>query len=120
MEKLWVDRAVSPYVLVEQMKEKGQPAECLKTADPILVNLAPVGIAAKAPHPNSAKLFINYILSKEGQDILRKASRISARPDVLPIVPEMDTKKLRLVPLDPEIPTSPEHVKEFRKVFGLN
>jgi iron(III) transport system substrate-binding protein len=105
---------------VEQMKEKGQPVEWVKTADPILVNLAPVGISAKAPHPNSAKLFLNYILSKEGQDILRKANRISARPDVTPLVPEMDTKKLKLVPLDPEIPTNPEHVKDFRKVFSLN
>ncbi|MGH7833540.1 MAG: ABC transporter substrate-binding protein, partial [Candidatus Binatia bacterium] len=105
---------------VEQMKEKGQPVEWVKTADPILVNLAPVGISAKAPHPSGAKLFLNYILSKEGQDILRKANRISARPDVAPLHPEMDAKKLKLVPLDPEIPTNPEHVKEFRKVFGLN
>jgi iron(III) transport system substrate-binding protein len=105
---------------VEQMKEKGQPVEWVKTADPILVNLAPVGIAAKAPHPNSAKLFLSYIISKEGQDILRKANRISARPDVAPLHPEMDAKKLKLVPLDPDIPTNAEHVKEFRKVFGLN
>lgn len=105
---------------VEQMKQKGQPVEWVQTADPILVNLAPVGIAANAPHPNSAKLFIDYLLSKEGQDILRKRNRISARPDVTPLVPAMETSKLKLVPLDPEIPTNPAHVKQFRKVFGLS
>ena len=26
----------------------------------------------------------------------------------------------KLVPLDPEIPTNPEHVKDFRRAFGLN
>jgi iron(III) transport system substrate-binding protein len=104
---------------IENMKSKGQPVDWVKTADPILVNLAPVGIAAKAPHPNSARLFFNYSVSKEGQEILRKRNRISARLDIQPIVPDMDPRKLRLVPLDPSIPTNSEHVNEFRKVFGL-
>ena len=104
---------------VEQMKAKGQPVEWVKTSDPILVNLAPIAIAAKAPHPASAKLFMNYSISKEGQNILRKRNRISARGDVPPLVPDMDPKRLRLVPLDPSIPTNTEHVKDFRKAFGL-
>jgi len=105
---------------IEQMKAKGQPVEWVNTADPILVNLAPIGVAAKAPRPNAAKLFMNYSISKEGQEILRKARRASARLDVAPLVPDMDPRKLKLVPLDPEIPTNPEHVKDFRKAFGLN
>jgi hypothetical protein len=32
----------------------------------------------------------------------------------------MDPRKLKLVPLDPEIPTGGEHVKDFRRAFGLN
>jgi iron(III) transport system substrate-binding protein len=104
---------------IEQMKAKGQPVEWVKETDPILVNLAPVGVAAKAPHPNAAKLFMNYSISKEGQGILQKARRASARLDVPPLVPDMDPRKLKLVPLDPEIPTNPEHVKDFRRTFGL-
>jgi iron(III) transport system substrate-binding protein len=105
---------------IEQMKAKGQQVEWVKTSDPVLVNLAPVGVAAKAPHANAAKLFMNYSISKEGQDILQKARRASARLDVAPLVPDMDPRKLKLVPLDPEIPTSAEHVKDFRRAFGLN
>jgi len=105
---------------IEQMKAKGQTVEWVKTNDPILVNLAPVAIAAKAPQPNAAKLFMNYSISKEGQQILQKARRASARHDVSPLVPDMDPRKLKLVPLDPEIPTNPEHVKDFRRAFGLN
>jgi iron(III) transport system substrate-binding protein len=105
---------------IEQMKAKGQPVDWVRTTDPILVNLAPVGIAAKAPHPNAAKLFMNYSISKEGQEILQKARRASARSDVAPMLPDMDPRKLKLVPLDPEIPTNPEHVNDFRKAFGLN
>jgi ABC-type Fe3+ transport system substrate-binding protein len=105
---------------IEQMKLKGQPVEWVKTTDPILVNLAPVSIAAKAPHPNAAKLLMNYSISKEGQEILQKARRASARHDVPPLVPEMDPTKLKLVPLDPEIPTNAEHIKDFRRAFSLN
>jgi hypothetical protein len=39
---------------------------------------------------------------------------------VSPLVPDMDPRKLKLVPLDPEIPTNSEHVKDFRRAFGLN
>ncbi len=104
---------------IEQMKAKGQTVEWVKSSDPILVNLAPVAVAARAPQPNAAKLFLNYSISKEGQEILQKARRASAQHDVPPLVPDMDPRKLKLVPLDPET-TNPEHVKDFRRAFGLN
>src|SRR5437870_2299880 len=104
---------------IEQMKAKGQTVEWVKSSDPILVNLAPVAVAARAPQPNAAKLFLNYSISKEGQEILQKARRASARHDVPPLVPDMVPRKLKLVPLDPET-TNPEHVKDFRRAFGLN
>jgi ABC-type Fe3+ transport system substrate-binding protein len=37
-----------------------------------------IGVAAKAPHPNAAKLVFNYVLSKEAQMILHSRHRISA------------------------------------------
>ena len=104
---------------IEQMKAKGQQVDWVKTTDPVLVNLAPVGIAAKAPHPNAAKLFMNYSISKEGQEILQKARRTSARFDVSPVVPEMDPRKLKLVPVDPDIATDTQHIENFRRAFGL-
>jgi iron(III) transport system substrate-binding protein len=103
----------------EQLKDKGQTVEWVKTTDPILVNMDIMGVAAKAPHPNAAKLFFNYVLSKEAQLILHKRHRISARPDIPPLVPDMEPKKLPLVPLDPAIPTDASVVREFRSVFGL-
>ena len=39
-------------------------------AEGMPVTLAPVGILAGAPHPNAAKLFIDFILSQEGQRLL--------------------------------------------------
>ncbi|HUK40780.1 MAG TPA: extracellular solute-binding protein, partial [Candidatus Acidoferrales bacterium] len=105
--------------LVEQMKAKGQPVEWVKTTNPILVTLDMMGISAKAPHPNAGKLFMNYSISKEGQELLRSRNRISGRPDIKPITPEMDRSKLRLAVLDPEIPITTRYIDEFRKTFGI-
>ena len=104
---------------VEQLKAKGQTVEWVKTTDPILVNMDLMGIAAKAPNPNAAKLFFNYVLSKEAQMILHSRHRISARPDIPPLVSSMEPKKLPLLPLDPGIPTDPNVIRDFRAVFGL-
>jgi iron(III) transport system substrate-binding protein len=104
---------------IEQMKAKGQPVDWVSTSDPILVNLAPTGIAARTANPNAAKLLFNYVISKEGQTILQKSNRISARTDIAAIVPSMDAKKLRLVPLDPAIATQAKLIEEYRATFGL-
>ena len=79
----------------EQLKAKGQTVEWVKTTDPILVNMDIMGIAAKAPHPNAAKLFFNYVLSKEAQMILHSRHRISARTDIPPLVATMEPKNFR-------------------------
>lgn len=50
---------------IESMKKAGAPVEWIKTADPIFVTLSPVAVAAKARHPNAAKLLMDFILSKE-------------------------------------------------------
>ena len=62
---------------------------------------------------------MNYSLSKEGQETLHKRQRISARPDIKPLVPEMDRANLRLMPLDPEIPTATKYIADFRRTFGI-
>jgi iron(III) transport system substrate-binding protein len=46
---------------------------------------APVALTANAPHPNAAKLFMDWILSKEGQEaMVRVVGADSARPDIAP------------------------------------
>jgi iron(III) transport system substrate-binding protein len=105
--------------MIEQMRAKGQPVEWVKTSNPIPVTVDMIGIPLKAPRVNAGKLFMNYSISKEGQETLHKLKRISARPDIKPLVPEMDRSKLRLVPLDPEIPTNTKYIDDFRRTFGI-
>jgi iron(III) transport system substrate-binding protein len=51
-----------------------------------------LGLVDKAPHPNAAAVYINWLLSKEGQEEWVKVPRASRRTDVVPTVPELSPK----------------------------
>ena len=67
----------------EQMKPAGAPVEWVYL-NPVFANIHPTGIAAKAPHPNAARLFIDFVLSKRGQELVRGMNRIPDRSDTPP------------------------------------
>jgi iron(III) transport system substrate-binding protein len=100
---------------IERMKEQGAPIEWVTTLDPITVSLHPIGVAAKAPHANSAKLFIDFVLSKDGQQLVLAIGRTPSRPG---IDTKMQAKKLKLFPIPPALGESyNRYQKEFREIF---
>ena len=48
------------------LKGQGAPIEYVYMAEPTVTNRFNFGVAAKAPHPNAAKLFMNWLLSDDG------------------------------------------------------
>ena len=64
------------------------------------------GIAAKAPHPNAAKLAQNFMVSREAQQFLTKFGRLPTRPDVETnpkgVLDEVLKRKVSTVLLDAE------------------
>ena len=96
------------------MKRRGAPVEWVRTAQPIVTGLKPIGLSAKAQHPNAAKLFIDVALSKEGQELIKSFNRIPDRGDVT-----SDLKEgTKLYPADPRWGDSyAKHVEEFREIF---
>ncbi|MGH8059214.1 MAG: ABC transporter substrate-binding protein [Candidatus Entotheonellia bacterium] len=101
---------------MERMKEQGAPVDWATTLDPITVSLHPIGVSTKAPNPNAAKLFIDFVLSKEGQQTVLAIGRTPARPG---IDTKMQAKHLKLFPIPPELGDHySQHVKEFRELFG--
>ena len=67
--------------LIVNVKLGGGPTD-FWALDPVLVFFGQIGVNAKAPHPNAARLFSNFVLSPEGQKQLTTAGRIPTRPDV--------------------------------------
>ena len=47
-----------------------------------------MGVTALAPHPNAGLLFLEYAMSREGQQVFQKAGYIPARSDVPKLLPD--------------------------------
>jgi ABC-type Fe3+ transport system substrate-binding protein len=61
-------------VEIAVLQQKGLPVDnlgVLKEGAGIVSNSGTVGLVNKAPHPNAAKVFINWLLSRKGQMILQ-------------------------------------------------
>ena len=86
-------------------KRDGASVEWVSTADPMPILLQAIGIVEKAPHPNSAKLFVDWLLSREGQETLHaETGRTPARSDV--------TTEATLPPHTMKVETSAEMVEK--------
>jgi iron(III) transport system substrate-binding protein len=76
----WV--ALNNYVpLTINVKLAGGPTD-FWALDPVGLAFGSVGINTQAPHPKTALLATNYMLSREGQEFLTKKGRLPTRPDV--------------------------------------
>jgi iron(III) transport system substrate-binding protein len=69
--------------IIQYPMEKGAPLDWVPL-EPVIVSVNTVMLGAKAPHPNAAKLLVDFNLSKEGQEKLWDFQRIPARSDVEP------------------------------------
>ncbi|MFQ5902890.1 MAG: substrate-binding domain-containing protein [Candidatus Binatia bacterium] len=66
---------------IQRATSKGAPIDWVPL-EPVPVQVNPVLLAAKASHSNAGKLFIDFVLSKEGQKRLVGFRRIPVRKDV--------------------------------------
>jgi iron(III) transport system substrate-binding protein len=81
-----------------ESKQKGSPIDWLPM-DPVIAGAGPVSLNRNAPHPNAARLFVDFSLSREGQEIIVKYGRTSARRDIKGN-PMDQIKNVRIVPSD--------------------
>jgi iron(III) transport system substrate-binding protein len=61
--------------------KKGAPVDWIKM-EPATGTLAVISIHKNAPHPNAAKLLVDFITSREGQQVYRDADYLTADPAV--------------------------------------
>jgi iron(III) transport system substrate-binding protein len=77
--------AISPSELqTNDMKSKGLPIELVrgeqfKESSTLNVGFGSVALINRAPHPNAAKVYLNWLLSKEGQTEWSRASSYPSR-----------------------------------------
>jgi len=110
---LEVDSTLS--VLTPLMKN-GAPVSWTTLGSTLVVPVAHA-MATRAPHPNAAKLFIDFVLSREGQRIVLASERNSARADLAQ--EQGALKDAKLIPLDPSQGENLEfYARQAQEIFG--
>ena len=101
-----------------EAKRKGSSVEIL-ALDPVIAAAGLVGINKNAPHPNAARLFVDLVLSKEGQELVVKTDRSSVRKDVVGNPMDM-LKEVRIIPSDLSLGKSYIQTRdEYRQLLGI-
>ncbi|WP_156377051.1 ABC transporter substrate-binding protein [Microbacterium sp. Root53] len=67
---------------------KGAPVDWAPL-NPVTAQYSRVALAKYPPHPHTAMLFLDFILSEEGQEIIRDGNGIPAHPEVDALTPEL-------------------------------
>jgi iron(III) transport system substrate-binding protein len=80
--------------------------------------LVGAGIAAQAPHPNAARVFLDFLLSRDGQRLMQTPGRMVARSDLANEQAAM-LKELKIVPVQPSLAEKlDEYARQLRSIFG--
>ena len=102
---------------VDELKQKGAPVEWVAPR-PTTANVLPIAVAKNAQHPNAAKLFMDHMLSEEGQRILSAMNRTPARPGISTSNPRLSGLEISIN--DPGMAERFDQVVEqYKSVFAL-
>jgi iron(III) transport system substrate-binding protein len=104
------------FSVLSPLMKHGAPVNWT-TLGPALVVPTGHGLSTRAPHPNAAKLFIDFALSQEGQRVVLTYDRNSARTDLAQEQEAM--KAVKLIPLDPSLGEHTEfYARQAQEIFA--
>src|SRR4026209_1677150 len=103
--------------IAARIKSQGGPVQYVFD-EPVITYVHPIALMKSAPHPNAGKLLISFILSIEGQRMLREQGRIPSHRDIDPLV--FSLRNVKLFASDPKL--AKDHAaaaEEMRGTFGV-
>ena len=103
---------------IEWFKLQDAPIDWVNL-EPAVVQINPVMLAAHASHPTAGKLFIDFILSKQGQALLQSFHRVTTHNDVKPTPSRLIEGFERVVLYPEDHQTLVESSKLYKKIFGV-
>lgn len=101
-------------------KAEGAPVEFVFPAEGVSYVTEPVAILSTAGNPDAAKAFIDFILSREGQELAAAQGYLPAHPDVAPPAGFPPRSEIRLLGFDPAsaLADDTENKLRFTEIFG--
>jgi iron(III) transport system substrate-binding protein len=104
-----------------QTRKKGNPVEIVFPKEGVPLVVSPSAIASFAPHPNAARLFTDFIFSRELQQVLADSEGLfTGHPDVKYPADRPKLSELHLLQVEPdELEKRNEEIKtRFIEFFG--
>jgi iron(III) transport system substrate-binding protein len=104
-----------------QVKKKGNPVEIVFPKEGVPLVVSPSAITSFAPHPNAARLFTDFIFSRDLQQVLADTEGLyTGHPDVKYPPDRPKLSELNLLRVDPEeLEKRNEEIKtRFVEFFG--
>ena len=111
-------------IIVEFMalnaKAKGSPVDFVFPAEGVSIVTEPTAILKTAKNPAAARAFVDFVLSKDGQEMAVAQGYFPARGDVKPPAGFPDASALKILPVDiPALLQRDElNKKRFSDLFG--
>lgn len=108
------------YFYYKTMKQ-GNPVRIVYPREGVPLVVSPTAIAKEAPHPNAAKLFTEFIFTKEAQQMLADREGLyTGHPEVTYPKDKPKLKELKLLAVDPQEleEKNAEIKKRFVEFFG--
>ena len=106
-----------PAPSVDRVRKRGAPIDWV-AFPPAPASLIGIGVAAQPAHSNAARLYVDFILSLEGQRILADLGRYLARIEIMQ-EQAAKAKGLQMIPVSPELGEfTVEYSKLMREIFG--
>jgi iron(III) transport system substrate-binding protein len=101
-------------------RRAGAPVKQIDPSDG--VGVTPIGqsLLKNAPHPNAAKLWIEWSLSEEGQSLLAQQGYAVVRKGVKAVEPEANLEGVKFLPRDDDntkLQLIPERTKRWEQLF---
>ena len=104
---------------VDRLKKEGAPIEWI-APEPVIGLTFGTAVVKDAPHPNAARLFNDFLLSREGQELTAAAGYYAPRTDVASPILKETPAKTKILPLPMSLaPRYNEYFQTYRKVMGL-
>ena len=102
-----------PAPSVDRVRKRGAPIDWV-AFPPAPASLIGIGISSQPVHPNAARLYVDFVLSQEGQKTLGDLARQEFMQEQM-----AKAKGLRMTPVNPELGENIiEYAKLMREIFG--
>jgi len=106
---------------VEVLREKGARTVDWLWWEPTVAELHPTAIMAQAPHPTAARIFTDYLLSAEGQEVIGvQFGRVPSRKGIKLKYPRMSIEGRNIYWSNPSLmaKNGARYAEQFQAIFG--